>query len=71
MAKNLTIALLGAALIWFGTAIVRLERYHYASMLDMCGPIEPLTLAKREGCLQKAETRTSPLYHLLYGLEVL
>lgn len=71
MSKNLTIALLAAILVWFGTAVVRLEQYHYASMLGMCGPIDPLTLVKRELCLQKAETRTSPFYHLLYGLRVL
>ena len=71
MAKNLTIALLAAMLVWFGTAIVRLEQYRYASMLAMCGPLDPLTLGKRELCLQKAETRTSPVYHLLYGLDLL
>ena len=67
----MTIALLAGMLVWFGTAIVRLERYHYASMLGMCGQIDPLRLGKREVCLQKAETRTSPFYHLLYGLGVL
>lgn len=71
MAKNVTIALLAGMLVWFGTAIVRLEQYHYASMLGMCGSLDPLTLGKREGCLQKAETRTSPFYHLLYGLKLL
>lgn len=71
LAKNSTIVLLAATLVWFGAAIVRLEQYHYASMLGMCGAIEPLTLPKRELCLQKAETRTSPFYHLLYGLELL
>lgn len=71
MAKNLTIALLAGMLVWFGTAIIRLEQYHYASMLGMCGPVDPMTLGKREQCLQKAETRTSPVYHLLYGLRVL
>lgn len=71
MAKNLTIVLLAATLVWFGTAIVRLEQYHYASMLGMCGPIDPAGLGNREKCLQETETRTSPFYHLLYGLEVL
>ena len=71
MAKNLVIVLLAGMLVWFGSAIVRLEQYHYASMLAMCGPIDPLTLGQRESCLQKAETRTSPIYHLLYGLELL
>lgn len=71
LTKNLTIALLVGMLLWFGTAIVRLEQYHYASMLGMCGPIDPLTLGHRELCLQKAETRTSAFYHLLYGLRIL
>jgi hypothetical protein len=71
MAKNVLIIGLAAMLVWFGSAIIRLEQYHYASMLGMCGPIDPLTLGQREACLQKAETRTSPIYHLLYGLNVL
>jgi hypothetical protein len=71
VAKNLIIAFLAAMLVWFGTAVVRLEKYHYASMLGMCGPVETLTLVERELCLQKAETRTSPFYHLAYGLGLL
>ena len=71
MAKNVLIAILVGMLAWFGSAIIRLEQYHYASMLAMCGPMDPLTLGQRETCLQEAETRTSPTYHLLYGLELL
>lgn len=71
LAKNVTIALLAGMLVWFGAAIVRLEQYHYASMLGMCGPSDPLSLGEREDCLQKAETRTSPFYHLLYGLNLM
>jgi hypothetical protein len=71
MTKNVIIALLSIALVWFGAAIVRLESYHYASMLQMCGPPDPLKTSKREACLEHAHTRTSPLYHLLYGLKVL
>jgi hypothetical protein len=71
MAKNVLIFALTVMLVWFGSAVIRLERYHYASMLGMCGPLDPLTLAKRDVCLTKAETRTSSVYHLLYGLGVL
>jgi hypothetical protein len=70
-AKNLTIVLLTGMLVWFGTAVVRLEQYHSASMIGMCGPIDSLTLGKRELCLQKANTRTSALDDLLYGLGIL
>ena len=71
MTKNMVILLLSAMLVWFGTAIVRLENYHYASMLGMCGEVKPLLLVQREECLMAKQTRTSPIYHLLYGLRIL
>ena len=66
--KNGIIVLLGLALLWFGSAVIRLERYHYASMLGSCGAPNALDLVKRDMCLHRKETRTSPLWHLVYGL---
>ena len=71
MTKNVIISALILTLLWFGSAIVRLERYHYASTLGMCGQVDPAGLGSREECLSETETRTSPIYHLLYGLNLL
>jgi len=70
--KNLAIIALLAMLLWFGSAIIRLERYHYASMLGMCDQHAGLAaLVKRDRCIERTETRTSPVYHLIYGLRLL
>jgi hypothetical protein len=70
--KNLAIIALLAMLLWFGSAIIRLERYHYASMLGMCDQHAGLAaLPERDRCIERTETRTSPVYHLIYGLGLL
>jgi hypothetical protein len=61
-------------LVWFSSAIIRLENYHYASQIGMCAEAEhqgPLNLVARDRCLNRQQTRTNPLWHLLYGLRVL
>ncbi|WP_337848067.1 hypothetical protein [Sphingomonas sp.] len=71
-AKNALIVLLLALLVWFGSAIVELERYRYASAVGFCGDYrDEGERIKREACLEQAETRTSPFWHLLNGLGVL
>jgi hypothetical protein len=58
--------------MWFATAIVRLERYRYASALGMCDRYAgELQRAKRELCLERTETRTTSIAHLLHGLKLL
>ena len=70
--KNAVIAVLLALLIWFGSAIIRLERYHYASMLGLCDQHSgELLRAKRQECLKHTETRTNDAWNLLYGLGIL
>tara|TARA_B100000949_G_C14008176_1_gene336114 strand:- start:233 stop:448 length:216 start_codon:yes stop_codon:yes gene_type:complete len=69
--KNVIIAILVAALIWFGFAIVRIENQRYALELEMCGKWSPENLIDRSECLEKVETRTGPIAHLLYGLRLL
>ena len=71
MTKNAVIILLLGMLVWFGTAVVRLERYRYAASLNMCSNFKAYELAKRDQCLSAAKTRASSVYHLLYGLGVL
>ena len=70
--KNLTIVVLFALLVWFGSAIIRLERYRYAAMLGACDRYSgELARASREKCLSATETRTNPLWHLAYGLRLI
>jgi hypothetical protein len=71
MAKNTTIAVLIAALLWFGSAIIRLENQRYALELEMCGVWSPERSVERSQCLDNVRTRTSPIYNLLYGLKIL
>ena len=73
MRNGLIIALL-LLLIWFGSAIVRLENERYALWLEICGrfdPANPPTLMVRERCLDRVQTRTSPIYNLVYGLKLI
>ncbi|MFZ1987781.1 MAG: hypothetical protein WAV21_01970 [Minisyncoccia bacterium] len=56
--------------IWFGATIVRLENYHYAVQVGMCG-LETTSFeeaTKRESCLTTTETRTSSFAHIWYAL---
>lgn len=70
--KNVALVVMAALLVWFATAIVQLERYHYAAMLGVCDRYAgELQRARREQRLATTETRTSPLYHLAYGLRLI
>lgn len=69
--KNLAIAILLAMLVWFGSAIIRLEQYHYASMLGICERQAKSRQLEQQRCLSTTETRTSPLWHLAYGLRLI
>lgn len=71
MTKNLIIAVLSLALLWFGASLIRVENQRYALELEMCGTLSPENSVKRFECLETIETRTGPFYHLLYGLGVL
>ncbi|RYF11153.1 MAG: hypothetical protein EOO77_20050 [Oxalobacteraceae bacterium] len=69
--KNLAIAILLAMLVWFGSAIIRLERYHYASMLGICERTAKPGWLEQQRCLNSIETRTGALWHLAYGLRLI
>ena len=71
MVKNIIIAVLAVCTLWLSATVVRLENYHYASFVGMCGqynPGNPLDTVKRHQCLHETSTRTSPLWHLFYAL---
>jgi hypothetical protein len=55
--------------LWLGSAVVRLENYHYANQLGACTDnIMSVGSTQREDCLQKTETRSSWVWHLLAAL---
>lgn len=71
MAKNIVIAALVSAVLALSVAVVRLENYHYASLVGMCSefqPADPFSNGRRHDCLHRQQTRTSALWHLFYGL---
>ncbi len=72
--ERVVIAILAILLIWFGTAIIRLENYHYAVQVGMCENNGETKDAKwyieYEKCLNNTQTRTSNIGHLLYGLKI-
>ena len=64
--RTFVIFILLGMLFWFGKTIVRLENYHYASQVGMCG--EYNSLIERGNCLSTIETRTNPFWHLYSAL---
>lgn len=59
-------------LFWFGSAIIRLENYHYATQVGFCAEFSELeNLIQKDYCLNQVQTRTNPLWHLLHGLNIL
>lgn len=71
--EKIAILILLALLIWFGSAIVRLENYHYAVQVGFCREFDKTVerYTEMEECLNRTQTRTSPLWHLLYGLKMI
>lgn len=71
--KTAAVVLLTAIIIWMGSAVIRLERFHYATMLEVCPPMRTeLDRARWLTCLEsKKDLRTSPLYDLAHGLNLL
>ena len=62
---------LAILLVWFGATIVRLENENFAMRVGMCGEHNPAdfeAILKRDQCLEKVETRTSPVWHLVSAL---
>ena len=70
----LVIAVLIIAVLLLARAVIRLENFHYASQIGLCseqGVVyanNPMANHQRNVCLDNIETRTSPLWHLYYGV---
>lgn len=62
------IAFLLVVIVYFSMQIVRLENYHYAVQVGFCSDVSQFD---RDKCLSGKETRTNPIYHLMYGLKLL
>lgn len=69
-AKYIIAALL-ALNLWFAMAIIRIENQRYALSLGMCPTDTPEHLLNHFNCIEKVETRTNPVFHLIYGLGIL
>lgn len=72
MKEKIIITVLLVLLMWFGITIIRLENYHYAVQVGICNEFDGFENSlEREQCLNTVETRTNPIFHLLYGLKIL
>lgn len=69
--RNMLIVVLLGLLFWFGSVIVRLENYHYASFLGMCEQYPAHRPIERGRCFDNTQSRTSPLWHLAYALDLM
>ena len=70
--KDIVIVLLVGLLIWFGTAIVRVENERYAMFVGMCRhPDDFALMLDFFKCLDTTETRTGWWWHILYALKVI
>ena len=73
--EHYIILILLVFLIWFGMTIVRLENFRYGAVVGSCSSAEyehydPEQRIEWYRCLHENTTRTSPLWNLLYGLEI-
>ncbi len=71
MIKNAIIFVLIICIFALARAVIRLENYHYASVVGMCSEYnanDPLQSMQQQRCLNNTETRTSAIWHLYYAL---
>lgn len=71
MIKNAAIVVLIICVLVLARAVIRLENYHYASIVGMCSEYkadDPLQSVQRQKCLNSTETRTNLLWHIFYAL---
>ncbi len=65
--------------IWFSFTIIRLEKFHYSTIVGLCGEmkIESNKILKEYdglemyNCLSKIQPRTSDWWNLAHGLKIL
>lgn len=71
MAKNVIIFILVICVLTLARTVIRLENYHYASVVGMCSEYktdDPSNSLQRQQCLNSTKSRTNPLWHLFYAL---
>ncbi len=72
--ERIIIIVLAILLIWFASAIIRLENYHYAVQVGICANSTQTDEFKKhmelENCLNNTQTRASGIWHLMYGLNI-
>jgi hypothetical protein len=71
MIKNVVIFVLVICVLVLSNVVIRLENYHYASVVGMCkeyNPNDPMQTVKRQKCLNNTETRTTPLAHIFFAI---
>ncbi len=72
MSKSILLGVSLVLIVWLSANVVRLEKYHYANQVGMCERYKfPEESIDREKCLDHTETRTSFVWHLLYGLNII
>lgn len=65
------IGILFVAIVALGSAVARLENYRYANFVGFCSDYDIKNLEeriKREECLNKTQTRTHWIWHILNAL---
>lgn len=67
MAWKVACGVFAALLLWFGSALVRVENQRYALQTGMCTPVAPSSAPDLQ-CLEEAETRTAWWWHLYHAL---
>ncbi|WP_018405929.1 hypothetical protein [Methylocystis rosea] len=68
------IGILFVAVVVLGSTVVRLENYRYANFVGFCSDYDiknPVERINREECLNKMQTRTHWIGHLLYALRII
>ncbi len=59
------IVVLLSIIVYLSVVIIRLENYHYAVQVGFCDDVDKF---RRDDCLNKIQTRTNPMWHLIYAL---
>jgi hypothetical protein len=65
--KNLILAILILLVAFLADRAVRIENQRYALYVNLC-KYDPANPTARWDCLEKAQTRTSWLWHLYYAM---
>lgn len=55
--------------IWFGFVIVKLEKFHYSTLVGVCGDYKNESeRLKMITCLESSQPRTSDWWNFYYGV---